>query len=385
MSDNPLRRIYLDHAATSYPKPPQVLETISHYIQFEGASAGRGAYQEAYEAKRELEEVRQKLARLFNIPQSNRIVFTLNATDALNLAIKGMLNEGDHVIVSSLEHNSVSRPLNALQNTRGISFTKIDCDLDGNFNEEDLEKALRSNTRLLIFLHGSNVSGTLLPIPLIGEFAERKGLPLLVDASQTAGSFPIDVQGMKISMLAVPGHKGLLGPLGTGALWVREGIELEPLREGGTGSFSEEDTQPLFWPDRYESGSHNQVGLVGLSAALDFILMKGVDSIRHHKKILLQQLLEGLLPLKQIRCIAPQNIEHNAGVLSLQLSSDSPQDFSMRLDEEFQVQVRPGLHCAPWAHSSFNTLSTGTVRLSLGYSNTSDEIDAAIRAIYQLV
>src|SRR4030095_8120464 len=227
--------------------------------------------------------------------------------------------------------------------------------LDGEMDGEEFERALTPKTRLIAFIHGSNVSGTLTPIQEIGERARRQGIPFLVDAAQTAGSYPLDVEALKIDLLACPGHKGLLGPLGTGLLWVRPGIDLQTLKEGGTGSFSEEARQPTTWPDRHESGSHNQVGIAGLNAALHHLLETGVEKIRRHKEELLGRFLAGLPSLKKIRTVAPREIRNNAGVVSLQFDGLDPQEIASRLDEEFRMQVRPGLHCAPWAHETFGT------------------------------
>lgn len=378
------KRIYFDHAATSYPKPPGVVEAISSYMMLNGASAGRGAYQEAFQAKTLLEETRKSLASLFNASHSERFFFTLNATDALNSALKGLLKDGDHVIVSSIEHNSVSRPLQALQQRLQVEFTQIPVNLEGELDWKKLEQAFCPRTKLIAFLHGSNVSGTLTPIAQVGEFARKKGVPLLIDASQTAGSYPIDVEAMKIDLLALPGHKGLLGPLGTGALWVRPGIDLETLREGGTGSFSEEDAQPQHWPDLHESGSHNLVGLVGLQAALGFLKQETVEKIRRHKEKLVDQFLQGVRKFSKLRIIAPRKKENNAGVVSLQFEDFSPQEAALRLDEAYRIQVRPGLHCSPWAHRSFATYPVGTLRFSFGYSNTEEEIGQGIEALWAL-
>lgn len=375
------KRIYFDHAATSFPKAPGVVDSLAHYMNEVGASAGRGAYREAFEAKKILDETRSLLASIFNIQNPNRLIFTLNATDALNLALKGILNPGDHVVTSSIEHNSISRPLIALQERENISFTKVKVGLDGEIKWDEFEKAIRPNTKLIAFIHGSNVSGTLTPVTEIGERARKHGIPFMLDAAQTAGAYPIDVEKMKIDLLAMPGHKALLGPLGTGALWVREGIHLSTLREGGTGSFSEEDRQPSFWPDIHESGSHNLVGLVGLKSSLEYIRNISIEKIRQHKINLLTQLYEGFVSIPKIRVIAPQKVENNSGVISLQFENKNPNDVAMRFDEAFRIQLRPGLHCSPWAHETFQTYSAGTVRLSLGYSNTSREIEAFLKAL----
>jgi cysteine desulfurase family protein len=381
---NEKKRIYLDHAATSYPKPPEVIQAVALYLSEIGASAGRGAYREAFQAKEILDETRSLIGRFFNAPDSERVVFTLNATDALNLALKGILKPEDHAVVSSIEHNSISRPLFALQERSDVSFTKVAVSLEGEVDFQTLEKAIRPNTRLISFVHGSNVSGTITPIAEIGERARRHGIPFLVDAAQTAGSYPIDVEAMKIDLLACPGHKGLLGPLGTGFLWARPGLDLKTLREGGTGSFSEEDRQPMAWPDVHESGSHNQVGIAGLKASLEYLAEQGIPRIRSRKEELLSQFLDGVRSVKGLRIIAPKEVKRNAGVVSLQFEGMHPNDAAARLDEQFRIQVRPGLHCAPWAHETFQTGSAGTVRFSFGSSNTPQEIQTAIDAVRSL-
>ena len=379
------KRIYLDHAATSYPKPQEVVEAVRAFLTEQGASAGRGAYREAHQAKKVLDETRDLFARFINAPDPNRVVFTLNATDALNLALKGLLKPGDHVVTSSLEHNSVARPLAALKERSGIQFTRVKVGLNGEMDGQEFERALSPKTRLIAFVHGSNVSGTLTPIQEIGERARKHGIPFLVDAAQTAGSYPLDVEALKIDLLACPGHKGLLGPLGTGVLWVRPSLDLETLREGGTGSFSEEARQPTTWPDLHESGSHNQAGLAGLNAALKHLQDVGVDKIRRHKEALLEQLLQGLSSFKKIRIIAPRELRNNAGVVSLQFEGLDPEAVASRLDEEFRIQVRPGLHCAPWAHESFETHPSGTVRFSVGFPNSFQDIDAALDALRAVI
>jgi len=378
-------RIYLDHAATSYPKPAQVIQAVAEYMTEIGASAGRGAYKEAFAAKKILDETRELISQLFNAPDPQRVILTVNATQALNLGLKGLLRPGDHVVVSSLEHNSVSRPLHALQERSAVSFTKVKVNLEGDLDWNEFERAIRPKTRLIAFVHGSNVSGTITPITAIGERARRHGIPFLVDGAQTAGSFPIDVEAMKIDLLACPGHKGLLGPLGTGFLWVRPGLDLSTIWEGGTGSFSEEDHQPNVWPDLHESGSHNQVGIAGLKAALKYLRGEGIDRIRQHKQRLITRFMEGALGLKGVRVIAPREVRNNAGVVSLQFEGMDPVRVAGRLDEEFCIQVRPGLHCTPWAHESFGTLPTGAVRFSFGYSNTAQEVEFALDALYRVV
>ncbi len=377
-------RIYLDNAATSYPKPPAVWEAMDRFSRELGASAGRGAYEEAFECARLLQQTRERLATLFNAPDPERFIFTLNATGALNLAIKGLLSPGDHVVTSVLEHNSVLRPLNALKERGMIAYTKVPCSSTGEIDPDDVARAIRPNTRLLAFLHGSNVCGALFPIADLARLAREYEIPLLVDAAQTAGSCPIDVQALELDLVAFPGHKGLLGPLGTGALWVRKGISLRTVTEGGTGSISEQEVQPPFWPDRHEAGSHNAVGLVGLGEGLRYLLDHGVEDVRSEKEKLAGDLIRRLEAIKGVTVYGPRDPARNAGVVSIRVKGWDPTEFAVELDRRYRINVRPGLHCAPGAHKTLGTLPEGTVRFSLGPFTTADHVRKAAKAVEHL-
>jgi len=377
-------RVYFDNAATSYPKPSRVWDAVDHFQREIGASAGRGAYAEAYECARLLGETRALLARLFNAPDPSRFLFTMNATGALNLALKGTLRPGDHVVTTAIEHNSVLRPLNALRERGIIDFSVVACAPTGELDPDALAAAIRPATRLIALLHGSNVCGVLFPVEQIARIARERGIPLLVDAAQTAGAVPIDVRALGLDMIAFPGHKGLLGPLGTGALWVREGLELQTVTEGGTGSKSEWDVQPDFWPDRHEAGSHNAAGLVGLLEGVRYVLDRGVAEIRAHKELIVSRLLRRFRAIEGVRVFGPGSAALNGGVVSIRAEGWGPLEMASELDRRYRINVRPGLHCAPGAHKTIGTFPEGTVRFSVGPFNTPEQVDAAAEAVEEL-
>lgn len=377
--------LYFDNAATSYPKPDAVYERMQQFMREIGVSSGRGTYRRALEADRVVYETRQVLARLFNVRDSARIVFTSNATEALNLAIKGLLRAGDHVVTSSMEHNAVWRPLKRLEREKGIGLTVVPCAADGSLEPEDVEEALRPETRLLALVHASNVTGTLMPVEAIGRMARSKGILFLVDAAQTAGVCPIDVEEMGVDLLAFTGHKGLLGPPGTGGLYVHEGIELEPLKEGGTGEESILETQPEALPDRYEAGTLNAPGIAGLGAGVEFILAKTVECIREHEERLTAYLLRGLSGLEGVQIYGPCAPGRQVGVVSIHIAEYGPEEVGYVLDQTYGIMVRTGLHCAPCAHRTIGTLERGTLRISLGYGNTEAQVDLLIHALSEII
>jgi cysteine desulfurase/selenocysteine lyase len=303
----------------------------------------------------------------------------------LNLAIKGLpWKAGDSAVVSMMEHNSVLRPLNALRERLGIKITKVKVSAEGVVDPIDLAKAIDSRTRLIAVVHASNVSGSIQPITEIGDIARRKGIPFLVDAAQSAGAVPIDVEAMKIDLLAFPGHKALLGPLGTGGLYIREGLELGTLKEGGTGSLSEQEAQPEFLPDRYESGSHNGLGIAGWKAGLGFILEKGVAAIRAHEANLTEQFFEGIQHIAGLRVYGPRHAAAQVAVVSLRLNDLAPAELSHHLFERGGLMTRSGLHCAPGAHRSLGSYPNGTTRFSFGYFNSPQDIERAITTLRAL-
>ncbi len=376
------REVYLDNAATSFPKPPSVETALLDFYHHLGASAGRGIYPRAVLTGRLLDDARKLLASLFNIQKPNQVIFTLNATDALNLAIKGIdWHAGDSAVVSMMEHNSVLRPLHALKNRKGIKITKVKASAEGLVDPVELANALDSHTKLIALVHASNVSGTIQPIAEVGEIARRKGIPFLVDAAQSAGAVPIDVEAMKIDLLAFPGHKALFGPSGTGGLYIREGLDLDTLREGGTGSQSEHEVQPEFLPDRYEPGSHNALGIAGWKAGLEFILKEGIDQIRTREEALAQQFLEGAAKIRNLIVYGPRASAQRVAVVSVRLDEYAPVELSHRLFERGGLMTRSGLHCAPGAHQALNTYPLGTTRFSFGYFNTPEDVDQALAVL----
>jgi len=374
--------IYFDNACTSFPKPPTVLEAIKDYWLHVGSSPGRSGHRLALEAGRLIFEARENLAQLFNVPKSERIVFTANATEALNLAITGLLSEGDHVIVPSTEHNSVMRPLNHLSKKRIIGLSIVPCSKRGDIDLDSLRRSIGKNTRLIVVNHASNVIGTITPLEEIRRIAED--VPLLVDAAQSAGAVPIDIEALGIDLLAFTGHKSLYGPQGTGGLFIRKGIDLRPLRRGGTGSRSESWDHPDFLPDRYESGTPNTLGITGLGAGVQFVLDQGVDAIRRHEMALTERLLEGLNEIEGVTVYGPGNPGRQTPTVSITVRGKEVSEVGHRLDRDFGIMTRVGLHCNPGTHKTIGTFPHGTVRLSMGYFNTEQEVAQVLDAVHKI-
>lgn len=375
--------IYLDNAATSFPKPEEVYKDMDICFREYGANPGRSGHKLALKAGRAIFETRELLCQLFNISNPMRIIFTSNATDSLNLAIKGVLKEGDHVITSSMEHNSLIRPIKAMEE-QGVENTIIKCSADGTIKTQDIKSSIKENTKLIAITHASNVCGTIMPIEEIGKIANEHGILLLVDAAQSAGVYDIDVEKMNIDLLAFPGHKGLMGPQGTGGLYIREGIHIKQMKEGGTGSKSESLLQPDIIPDKYESGTPNTPGIVGLGSGIKYIFKRGIENIRNHEKDLTKYMLKELKEIKNVKIYGTQNAESQASVISLNIGSLDSSEVSYILDQAFDIAVRAGLHCAPLAHKTLGTIEQGTLRFSIGYFNTKDDIDKAIEAIRKI-
>lgn len=375
--------IYLDNAATSYPKPENVYDAMINHMKNAGANPGRSGHRLSLEAGRAILKTRELIGTLFNIDNPMQIIFTSNATDSLNLAIKGVLKKGDHVITSTMEHNSVLRPITALEKI-GVENTIIQCNDEGIIDPDDIKKAIRSNTKLIALTHGSNVTGTLMPIEEVGRIAKEADVLFLVDAAQTAGIYDIDVKKLNIDLLAVPGHKGLMGPQGTGILYIREGLDVLHFKEGGTGSKSEELTQPEMLPDRYESGTANTPGIVGLGAGIEFILKEGIEKIRNHEKELTQYFIEALEQIEQVKVYGPKDSEKQGAVISMNIGEEDSSEIAFVLDQAFDIAVRSGLHCAPLAHKTIGSFEQGTVRFSIGYFNTKEDIDRAVAAIKEI-
>jgi cysteine desulfurase family protein len=375
--------IYLDNAATSFPKPSQVTEAVERTLRQNSANPGRGGHQLSLDAGRMVMECRESVARFFAIGDASRIAFTANATEAINLGLFGAIAPGDRVVTTSMEHNAVVRPLQALSD-QGVDVVRVNADSQGMVDPDAMRQACLPGTRLVIMTHCSNVTGTLQAIEEIGPWCREQGILFMVDAAQSAGVFPIDVEEMAIDLLAVPGHKSLLGPTGTGFLYVRKGLELKPLLYGGTGNYSQSPTQPLEMPERLESGTLNTIGLAGLKAGVEFLEKLGLDHVHAHEQELLRQLIEGLQNIDDVILYGPLGSSHHGGALSFNVKNVDPSMLGFRLDREYGICCRVGLHCAPEAHGTIGTLPGGTVRLSPGYFNTAEDIDqtlAAIRAI----
>jgi len=377
--------VYLDNAATSFPKPEAVYSTVDEFMRKIGVSAGRGAYRQALESDRIIYDTRKVLAKLFNIQDVTRIVFTSSITDSLNLVLKGILNQGDHVVTSSMEHNAVWRPLKVLEKDRGVGITAVQCNTDGSINPDSVRSSIKDKTKLIVLTHSSNVTGTVMPISEIGAAARKYNIPLLVDAAQTAGLLPIDVKAMAIDLLAFTGHKGLMGPMGTGGLYIKDGISIRPLKEGGTGGDSKLEHQPESLPDRYEAGTLNVSGIAGLGAAVKFILSEGVEKIRNREANLTAYALEKLSETEGITLYGPKGIKDRVGVISLNMMDLNPQKIGHLLDEKYGIMVRTGLHCAPCAHRTIGTIDRGTIRIGLGYFSSEKDIDCFVQAARDIV
>lgn len=348
-----------------------------------GANPGRSGHKLALKAGRAIYETRELLSEFFNIKDPMRIIFTSNATDGLNLGIKGFLKSGDHVITTSMEHNSVLRPLKALEKI-GVKTTIIQCDERGILKVHNIEEAINQNTKLIVTTHASNLTGTIFPIKEIGEVAKKHNLVYMVDAAQTAGVYNIDVIDMNIDMLVFPGHKSLLGPQGTGGIYIKEGIEITNIKEGGTGSQSNSLVQPDIYPDKLESGTLNMPGIVGLGAGLKYIIDRGIENIREHEKSLTKLFIDGLREIKNVKIYGPCNVEQQAPVISINIGEEDSSEVSYILDQVFDIAVRPGLHCAPLAHKTIGCYEQGCIRFSIGPFNTVGDIEIALEAVKKI-
>ena len=377
--------IYFDNAATSWPKPQETIDAIGDFNTHVGANPGRSGHSLSIAAGRILLDAREAIAELFGIEEMLRIIFTRNATEALNIVISGLISPGDHIITTSMEHNSVMRPLRARQAV-GTEVSIVQCTRTGELDPHDIIEALRTNTRAIIMTHASNVTGTIMPISDIGAIARDRGIVFCVDAAQTAGAVPVDIKEMNIDLLAFTGHKSLYGPQGTGGLYIGHGLEkqITPLMMGGTGSRSEFENQPDFLPDKYESGTPNALGIAGLGAGVRFVLETGVESIRNKEIALSGQLMDGLKDIPGIRIYGCGNAQKQTPVVSFTMDGTRPSEAALVLDEDFGIMSRPGLHCAPSAHRTIGTFPQGTIRLSPGYFNTAEEIQYTLHAIAQI-
>ncbi|HEY5494079.1 MAG TPA: aminotransferase class V-fold PLP-dependent enzyme [Candidatus Anoxymicrobiaceae bacterium] len=377
------RSVYLDNAATTYPKPEVVYEAVDGFMRGVGGSAGRSGHWRSVEAGRMVYAAREAVASLLGMPDPLRLVFTRNATEALNLAIQGMVKPGDHVVTTSMEHNSVMRPL-AAAGKQGVSSTAVRCAPDGMLDPADVEKAITSSTGLIVLNHVSNVTGTVQPLDEVARIARAAGIPLLVDAAQSAGRIPIDVSASGIDLLAFTGHKELFGPQGTGGLYIGAAFEPEPLCYGGTGSRSSELEQPPELPERYESGTINAPGIVGLGAGAGFVRAVGVEAVRSHELGLLERLTGGLAEMRGVTVHGPTELRDRAGMVALTFADAQAPDVAADLDGRYGIAVRAGLHCAPCAHQTIGTIETGALRVSLSYMNSTGEIDYFLDCLKEL-
>ncbi|MCU0588353.1 MAG: aminotransferase class V-fold PLP-dependent enzyme [Syntrophobacteraceae bacterium] len=370
--------LYLDNAATSWPKPPSVHQAVKRALEEIGASPGRAAHRMAREAERMVEDARRQVADLFHVPDPRRVIFTRNATESINVVLRGWLRPGDRVLMSSLEHNAVARPLRQLE-TEGVLVERIPLGSHEALDLQWLRERMEPPPRLVVLVHASNVTGELLPVAEAAQICRSSGAPLLLDAAQTAGLQNIDVEAMHLGMLACSGHKALLGPAGVGILYIRSDLAVDPLIRGGTGSRSEELEQPDACPDRFESGTVNLPGIAGLAAGIAFIREKGMDSILAHELHLAALLEAGLGSMPGVQVLKPQH--RGTGVVSFRTEELHPADIGFILDEVFDIAVRTGLHCAPLAHRALGSFPGGTVRISPGYASTESDIERMLQAM----
>lgn len=376
-----MKTIYLDNAATSFPKPEGVSTAMKRYVDEIGATINRSVYGSAQDAGLVTLQLRERLKKLFNFPEPvTHVILTPGATWGLNVAIKGFLKPGDHCIVSSMEHNAVMRPLLQLQ---GVEYDRIPCNREGLMNPEDIEALIRPNTKLLVIAHGSNVCGSVQDAKAVGEICAKYGIAFVLDAAQTAGHYPVDFEAFGLSALCVPGHKGLLGPSGIGALLMSDKFSkaLFPIVAGGTGSASDSEYLPDYLPDRFESGTPNLPGIYGWEAALRFVESTGVDALRSHEMTLCKRFLDGLENMEGIALCGTKDLRRRVGVISVDFLNKDNAEAAFELEMDHGILTRCGLHCAPSAHKTLNTFPRGTVRFSLGFASTGSDVDAALAAI----
>lgn len=376
--------IYLDNAATSYPKPEGVSSAMKSYLDHVGATINRSVYGSAQDAGLKTLQLRERLKKLFHFPEPvTHVILTPGATWGLNMAIKGFLKPGDHCLVSSMEHNAVMRPLLQLA---GVEFDRIPCDREGLLDPADIEPLIRPNTRLLVMAHGSNVCGSVQDAEAVGALCARHGIAFVLDAAQTAGHFPVDFERFHLSALCVPGHKGLLGPSGIGALLMTDAFAkaTDPIVSGGTGSASDSEFLPDYLPDRFESGTPNLPGIYGWEAALRFVEETGVDALREHEMTLCRRFLDGLEQLRGVALCGTKDLTRRVGVVSVDFRNRDNADAAFALETDYGILTRCGLHCAPSAHKTLDTFPRGTVRFSLGFASTEEDVDAALAALKDL-
>ncbi|MFH0975242.1 MAG: aminotransferase class V-fold PLP-dependent enzyme [Spirochaetota bacterium] len=374
--------IYFDNAATSWPKPDSMIKAMVDFNANVGANPGRSGHRLSIEAGRVIFNAREAVASLIGADDPLSIIFTRNATEAINTIVRGLFRSGDHVITSGMEHNSVMRPLRAIEQ-EGVGLTVVKCSGAGDMSPDDVAGAIRKNTKMIIMTHASNVTGTIMPVVDVAKIAREHGIIFCVDAAQTAGNVPMNVIKDNIDILVFTGHKSLYGPQGTGGFYLRKGLEkmIDPLERGGTGSRSEYEEHPDFMPDRYESGTPNTIGIAGLGAGLSYISNTGIDNIRKKEVALTEHFINGIRSLNGVTIYGHTNPEKRTAIVSFNIDGLSPSDIALKLDEQYNIMSRPGLHCAPSAHRTIGTFPEGTVRFSFGLFTTEDEIDFAVKAI----
>ena len=374
--------IYMDNAATTLKKPQEVIDAVVQAMSSMG-NAGRGANEAALGAARMIYDARDRLCRFFGGENPSRLVFTNNSTESLNIALKGILNPGDHVITTVLEHNSVLRPLYQLQES-SVELTIIGCDEKGNIDLCDIESSIKKNTRMIVCTNGSNLTGNYIPLEPIGELAHQNGLIFVVDASQTAGVFPIDVKKMKIDVLCFTGHKGMLGPQGTGGMYVGEGVEIRSFKSGGTGVQTFNKRQPEEMPVRLEAGTLNGHGIAGLLAGVEYLEKTGIDTIREREQMLMRRFYDGIKDIPGLTFYGDFSRKERCAIVTFNIGDYDSGEVSDALLMDYGISTRPGGHCAPLLHEAFGTVKQGAVRFSFSHYNTEEEVDAAIQAVYEL-
>ena len=381
-----MKRIYLDNGATSFPKPKEVVDSMTNYMLSVGGNINRGSYKDSFDAENLVYETRELLCKFFNFSKAENVVFTSGITESLNVIIKGLFNSGDHIIVSSMEHNAVLRPLSSIIKL-GVEFTIIPCNSMGELNVELLNLYIKQNTKAIIMTHSSNVCGTILPFKEIGSFCNKNNLYFIADAAQTAGSIPIDIEEMNIDALCFTGHKNLLGPQGIGGFLISEELSklIPPLIEGGTGSFSEYECQPSYMPDKFEGGTPNIPGIYGLNAGIKYINSIGLTNIQKQEEHLTQLFIDKALEIPEAKVIGSLSSKDRTSVVSLNFPDYDNGEIAYYLDKDYGISVRCGLHCAPLAHKTLGTFPNGTVRFSFGIFNTEDHINYAIDSLKKVI
>ncbi|MEG1255598.1 aminotransferase class V-fold PLP-dependent enzyme [Clostridium sp.] len=381
-----MKKVYLDNGATSFPKPTEVIKSMTNYIVGIGGNVNRGSYDSSFDAENTVYETRELLCKFFNFSKPENVIFTKNITESLNVVLKGLLNPSDHIIISSMEHNAVLRPLNALQ-SKSIDHSVVPCNSLGELNPSDLHKYLKPNTKAVIMTHSSNVCGTIMPFEEIGNFCKENNIYFIADTAQTAGSLPIDMEKMNIDILCFTGHKGLLGPQGIGGFLIKDELAkiTNPLIEGGTGSFSEYEVQPDYMPDKFEGGTPNIPGIFGLNASLKYLKEKGINNIREHEMKLTKLFLDKIKDIKEIKILGLPSVENRTSVVSIDFPEGDNGEISYLLSKNYGISVRCGLHCAPSAHKTLGTFPNGTVRFGFGCFNTENDVLYAANAIKDIL